>query len=124
MRLGGGGGELGHGLGALRHGVLGELSGQEQADRGLDLSGGESGLLAVARQTRRLKSKALEYVVDEGVKDGHASLADTSVGVDLLENLVDVGRVRLNALVASLASCLLGSLGGFLSNSRCLGHFV
>ena len=34
-----GGGELGHGLGALGHGVLGELAGEDQAHRGLDLAG-------------------------------------------------------------------------------------
>ncbi|KAF3857805.1 hypothetical protein F7725_011006 [Dissostichus mawsoni] len=35
-----GAGVLGHGLGALRHGVFSQLSGQQQADSGLDLPGG------------------------------------------------------------------------------------
>ena len=34
------GSELGHSFGALRHGVLGELSGEHEADRGLDLAAG------------------------------------------------------------------------------------
>ena len=38
------GGELGHGLGALRHGVLGELTGH-QADGGLDLGDDRVALL-------------------------------------------------------------------------------
>ena len=38
------GGELGDGLGALGDGVLGELSGEDEADGGLDLPGGEGGL--------------------------------------------------------------------------------
>ena len=43
-------GELGHGLGALRDGVLGELSGEDQAHGGLDLPGGDRRLLVVARE--------------------------------------------------------------------------
>ena len=59
-------------------------------------------------------------VVDERVHDGHALLGDTSVGVDLLEHLVDVRRVRLGALLGllgpsaaffgALADCLDGVL--------------
>jgi hypothetical protein len=117
------GSELGHGLGALRHGVLGELSGEEESDSGLDLSGGEGGLLAVARQAGGLKSQALEDVVDEGVQDGHTSLGDASVGVNLLQHLVDVRRVGLNLLVLSAAGGFLGGLCGLLANCRCLCHF-
>ena len=36
-----GAGVLGHGLGSLRHGVLGQFTGQEQTDGGLDLSAGD-----------------------------------------------------------------------------------
>ena len=92
-RLSGGGLELGHGLGALRDGVLGELTGEEQADGGLDLAGRQGGLLVVAGQAGSLKGQALEDVVDERVQDGHAALGDASVGVHLLEHLVDVGAV-------------------------------
>ena len=38
-----GAGVLGDGLGALGHGVLGELPGQHQAHGGLDLPGGDRG---------------------------------------------------------------------------------
>jgi len=47
-RLHRGGVVLGHGLGALRHGVLGELTGQQQAHTRLDLAGRERRLLVVA----------------------------------------------------------------------------
>jgi len=40
--------ELGDGLGALRDGVLGKLSGKEKAHGGLDLAGREGALLVVA----------------------------------------------------------------------------
>ena len=117
-----GGGELGDGLGALGDGVLGELSGEHEADGGLDLPGGEGGLLVVLGELAGLSGDALEDVVDEGVHDGHALLGDASVGVDLLEHLVDVRGVGLDALLVLLGSSLLGGLGGFLGGS--LGHFA
>ena len=122
-RLSGGALELGDGLGALRHGVLGKLSGEEQADSGLDLAGRKGALLVVAGQTAGLKGKALEDVVDERVQDGHAALADAGVGVHLLEDLVDVGAVALNSLLGlALASGLLGGLSSLLSNAWGLCH--
>ena len=42
-----GAGVLGDGLGALRHGVLGQLTGQKEADGGLDLPGSDGGALVV-----------------------------------------------------------------------------
>ena len=58
-------GVLRHGLGALGHSVLGQLSGQDEAHRGLDLAGGDGGALVVVGQTGRLCGDALEHVVDE-----------------------------------------------------------
>ena len=75
--------ELGDGLGALGDGVLGELAGKHEADRGLDLPGRERRLLGEAAELGRLERDALEDVVDEGVHDRHALLGDTRVGVDL-----------------------------------------
>lgn len=62
MRLLGGGGVLGDGLGALRHGVLGELTGKDEADGGLDLAGGDGGLLVVGGKLGGLSCDALEDV--------------------------------------------------------------
>ena len=70
--------------------MLGELTGEEEADSGLDLSGGEGVLLVVADKAGRFGGDLLEDVVDEGVHDGHGLLGDTSLGVDLLEDTVDV----------------------------------
>ena len=83
-------GVLGDGLGAFRDGVLGELTGEEEADGGLDLSAGESVLLVVADKAGGLAGDLLEDVVDEGVHDAHGLLGDTGLGVDLLEDTVDV----------------------------------
>ena len=78
-----GGGELGHSLGALRHGVIGQLPREDEAHRRLDLAGGHGGLLVVASQLGGLGGDLLENVVDEGVQDGHGLGADARVGVHL-----------------------------------------
>jgi hypothetical protein len=102
--------------------VLGELTGEHEPDGGLDLPGGEGGLLVVLGKLSGLSGNALEDVVDEGVHDGHALLGDAGVGVNLLQHLVDVRRVRFDPLGAlALGSGLLGSLSRFLGGS--LSHF-
>ena len=111
-------GELGDGLGALGHGVLGELTREDEADRGLDLAAGEGRLLVVAGQAAGLHADALEHVVDERVHDRHAALGDAGLRVDLLEDLVDVDRVALDAAAAAGggAALLAGLLGGSLGH--------
>ena len=117
------GGELGDSLGALRDGVLGELTREDESDSGLDLAGRQGGLLGAASQLGGLLGDSLEDIVDEGVQDGHTSLGDADVGVDLLQHLVDVGRVRLGALRGSLlGGRLLGGLGGLLAYGCGLCH--
>ena len=93
--------------------MLGELTGEEEADGGLHLSGGEGGLLVVADELGRLGGDLLEDVVDEGVHDGHGSLGDAGVGVDLLEDSVDVDGEGLNSsLLVSDGGSLGSGLGG------------
>ena len=113
-------GELGDGLGALRDGVLGEFTRKDESDGGLNLSRGKSALLGVSSELGGLRSDSIEDIVDEGVHDAHASLGDTGIGVDLLEDLVDVRRVSLGSLGLSGGAGLFGSLGYFLS--RGLDH--
>jgi len=62
MRLLGGRGVLGDGLGALRDGVLGKLTGEDEADGGLDLAGRDGGLLVVGGKLGGLSCDALEDV--------------------------------------------------------------
>ena len=52
-------------------------------------------LLVVPRKPSSLSSHPFKVVVDERIRDGQPPRADPGVGVHLLENLVDVGRVRL-----------------------------
>ena len=110
-----GGGVLGDGLGALRDGVLGQLSGEEETDSGLDLAGGDGGPLVVVGKTAGLGGDALKDVVDKGVHDAHGLGGDTGVGVHLLEDLVDVDGVGLLALAVPLLVSLGDVLGGLAS---------
>ena len=116
-----GAGVLGDSLGALRDGVLGQFTGEEQPDGGLDFPGGDGGPLVVVGKTGGLGGNALKDVVHEGVHDGHGLGADASVGVDLLQDLVDVDRVRFLPLLTFLLAISLGDgLGGL---SGLLGGF-
>jgi hypothetical protein len=101
--------ELGDGLGALGDGVLGELAGEDEADGGLDLAGGDGGLLVVARELGGLGGELLEDVVDEGVHDGHGLGGDADVGVHLLQHLEDVDLVGLHALLRPLLALLVAA---------------
>ena len=112
---------LGHGLGALAHGVLGQLTGEKETDGRLDLAAGDGRPLVVVGKTGGLGRDTLEDVVHEGVHDGHGLGADSGVGVHLLQHLVDVDGVAflplaLALLVAGANSLslagLLGALGG------------
>lgn len=75
--------ELGDGLCALRHGMLGQLSWQNETDGSLNLPGGDRRLLVVTSQIGGLRGDFLEDVVDKGVQNGHSLGADASVGVNL-----------------------------------------
>ena len=111
-----GAGVLGDGLGSLGHGVLGQLTGQQKPDGGLDFPGGDGGPPVVVGQTASLGGDALEDVVDEGVHDGHGLGGDASVGVHLLEHFVDVDGVGFSPppplllVSAALGLCLGGGL--------------
>lgn len=104
--------------------MLGQLSGQDQTGGGLDLARGDGGALVDGSQLGGLRGEALEDVLDERVQDGHGLVGDTGVGVDLLQDTVNVGGVGLLAdlaallLVAGLAGRLAGLLGGFRGLGR------
>ncbi len=104
--------------------MLGQLSGEEEANSGLDLSGGQGVLLVVANKLAGLGGDLVEQVVDEGVHHGHAAGRCAGVGVNMLQHLVDVGGLRLFAGLALLhelggkpAGCELHHLGNRFSRS-------
>jgi len=88
-----GAGVLRDGLGALRDCVLGELTREQESNRGLDLARSDGRPLVVVGQPGSLGRDPLEEVVDETVHDAHGLGADAGVRVDLLEDLEDVDGV-------------------------------
>ena len=115
-----GAGVLGDSLGALRDGVLGELTREEEPDSSLDLTRGDGGPLVVVSESAGLSGDSLEQIVDERVHDAHGLGGDSSVGVDLLQHLVDVDGVGLlpSQLLLLLVSLVdgLGGLAGLLGS--------
>ena len=107
-----GAGVLGDGLGTFRDGVLGQFTGQQKPDGGLDLPGGDGGPLVVVGQTGSLGSDTFEDVVDEGVHDAHGLGGDTGIGVDLLQHLVDVDGVGFLAFAGTFLVTLGDVFGG------------
>ncbi len=67
--------------------MLGELTRQDKADCCLNLPGGDCGLLVVASQRCSLHSNLLENISNERVQYRHGLGRDTSVWVDLLQDL-------------------------------------
>lgn len=106
-----GAGVLGHGFGAFRHGVLGQLSGEQQADGGLDLPGRDGGSLVVVSQAGSLASDALKDVVNKRVHDAHRPGGDAGVWVDLLQDLVHIDSIALLPGFPPLFILLPGRLG-------------
>ena len=101
--------ELGHGLGALGHGVLRELAGQHEADRRLNVAARHGRTLVNAAQLRRLGSDFLERVRHEVVDDRDALFGDARLGVHLLHDLEDVA-VEGGLALAALDDRGLGNL--------------
>ena len=109
-------GELGHGLGALRHGVLRELTRQDQADRRLDVAAADGATLVDAAELGGLERDLLERVRHEVVDDGHALLGDARLRVHLLQDAENISLPRLDALALGLLDGRLGR--GLLSDLR------
>ena len=116
--------ELGNSLGTFRYGVFGQFTRKHEADGRLNLATAQRSLLVVRRELSSLRGNAFKDIVNKRVHDRHALLGNTRVGVNLLQDLVNVRRVRFRTLLVlrRLASGrLLWSLcGGLLG--WCLGH--
>ena len=117
-----GAGVLGDGLGTLADSMLGQLPWKQQSDGRLNFATGDGRSTVVVSQTGCLGSDAFEYVVHKAVHDRHGLAADASVGMYLLEHLVDVDGVRLPSpplalLVARTHGLCLA--GGLLCSLAC-----
>lgn len=105
---------LGDCFGALRNGVLGEFTRNDETDGGLDFTRAQRALSVVAAQTTRFGGEALENIVHKGVHDGHGATRNAGIRVHLLQHLVDVGRVSLGATLAAELLAIGANLGRFL----------
>ena len=112
-------GVLGDGLGALADSVFSQLTRQKETNSCLDLPRGDCGFLVVVSQAGSLASDTLEDIVNEGVHDAHGLAGDTSVGMDLLHDLVDVDGVAFLPPPVPLLLVSAGLLGALLSSFRC-----
>ena len=90
--------------------MLGELSWQPETNSSLDFPRSDGMLLVIVSEAGGLGGNPLEDVVNERIHDAHGLAGDTSLGVDLLQDLVNVDGV---ALLASLSPLLLIPSGGF-----------
>lgn len=99
--------------------MLGKFTRKHQTDCGLDFTTTQGGLLIVSGKLTGLGGNTLKDIINEGVHDRHGFLRNTGIRVYLLQYLVDVGGVRLNALFVLLAArcCLLGGFGRLLGRS-------
>jgi hypothetical protein len=101
-------------LRSFRNGVLGQFAREDETNGGLDLAGRDRALLVICRQLGSFRGNTFEDIVDEGVEDGHGTVRDTGVRVNLLENFVNIGAVGLLAGLGSLLLLTRGR-GGLLS---------
>ena len=102
--------------------MLGQFTGKEKPDGGLDLPRGDGGPLVVVGETRGLGGDSLEDVIHERVHDRHGLGGDTGVGVDLFQDLVDVDGVRFLSLLLLFLAVASGT--GDLSLAGLLGSFA
>ena len=92
--------------------MLGQFTREEEPDSSLDLPGGDGGPLVVVGQTGSFSSDTFKDIVDERVHDAHSLGGDTSVGMDLLQHLVDVDSVGFLPFLGPLLVVLGDVLGG------------
>ena len=112
-------------FGSFRHGVLGQFSWKQKTNSSLDLTRRNGGLLVLESQSGSFRSDTFEDIVDERVHDAHGFRRNTDIGVNLLQNIVDVSGVALSSLSLTFLFASSSNLSTFLSGSLLsfLGHF-
>ena len=75
--------------------MLGQFTGQEKSDSGLDFSAGDGGSPVVVGETGSLGGDSLKDIIHEAVHDIHGFAGNTGIGMYLLQHLVDVDSIAL-----------------------------
>ena len=91
--------------------MLGQFPREVQPHSSLNFTAGYRVLFVVVSKAGGLDGDSLKDVVNEGVHDAHSLTGDASVGVNLLQDLVDIDGVALLARLSSLLSISTGRLG-------------
>ncbi|KAL0149245.1 hypothetical protein M9458_055479, partial [Cirrhinus mrigala] len=99
---------------ALRHGVFGQFTGQQQTHGGLDLSRCDGGALVVMSETRRFTGDALEDVVDKRVHNSYRFGRNSDVRMNLLQDFLHIHSIALLSGSLALLSSLASGLGDSL----------
>jgi len=111
---------FGHGFGTLRYSVFCQFSWKNQPYSSLHLTASYCGSLVVVSKSWCFTCNSFEDIIDEAVHDAHSFARHTSVGVHLLQHLVDVDTIAffsfpLLFLITSAScfslSCFLGTFG-------------
>ena len=102
--------------------MLGQFTGQEKSDSGLDFSACDGGSPVVVGQTGGLSGDSLEDIIYKTVHDIHGFAGNTGIGMYLLQHLVDVDSITfppppLPFLIPSSLGLSLG--GGLLRSFTC-----
>ena len=87
-----GGSVFGDCFGSLGNGVFGQFPGEEETDGGLDLAGRDCRALVVLGQSGGFVGDSFEDVTYERVHDRHRLRRDTSVGMNLLQDLQHMNK--------------------------------
>ena len=104
-----------HSFRSFADSVLGQLSGQEQTNRSLNFSRRNGRFLVVVGQTRSFTGNSLKNIIHERVHDAHSLAGDTSIGVDLLQNFVNIDSIAFFTFGSSLLAAT-NSASGFLAS--------
>ena len=111
---------LGYCLRPFADGVLGQLTGKQQAHCRLNLAAADGRFLVVLAETRCFSCNSFKDVVDEAVHDRHGATGHTGVGMNLLEYLVDVDSITFLPLpIPLLAAARAWGLNSFLRSLLC-----
>ena len=109
--------------------MLGEFTGKEELNGSLDFTRGQGSSLVISDELGGFQSDSFEDIVDERVHDVHGLLGDTGIGVDLLQDFVDIKGEGFGSSSGFTTSSgggigVLGGLGLFSSSflgSHCDG---
>jgi len=96
--------------------MLREFTRKDETNGGLNFARRDGTLLTIRSKFGSLASDTLEYVIHKRVKDGHSLIGDTRVRMHLLENFVDVRRIRLFPHLLALLLLTFHGRCGLLSN--------